>query len=178
MAEQRAERRLAAILAADVVGYSRLMESDEVGTLDRLKALRREVFTPMITEFGGRIFKITGDGALAEFASAVDAVNSAVAVQRALTERNATLPEDKRLELRIGASLGDVIVEGGDLYGNGVNVAARMEGLADPGGICISGNVYEHVSHSLEMNFEDLGEQSVKNIDQPVRCYRVVMERS
>jgi adenylate cyclase len=178
MAVERTERRLAAILAADVVGYSRLMGLDEVGTLDRLKALRREVFTPTITEFGGRIFKITGDGALAEFASAVDAVHSAVAVQRALAERNATLPEDKRLELRIGASLGDVIVEGGDLYGNGVNVAARMEGLADPGGICISGNVYEHVSQSLEMNFEDLGDQSVKNIDRPIRCYRVEMERS
>ena len=145
MVEKRAERRLAAILAADVVGYSRLMELDELGTLEGLKALRREVFTPTITEFGGRIFKFTGDGALAEFASAVDAVHSAVAVQRTLAERNATLPEDKRLELRIGASLGDVIVEGGDLYGNGVNVAARMEGLADPGGICISGNVYEHV---------------------------------
>ncbi len=174
MAEERVQRKLAAILVADVVGYSRLMESDEVGTLDRLKALRREVFTPTITEFGGRIFKFTGDGALAEFASAVDAVHSAVAVQRALAERNPTLSDDKRLELRIGVSLGDVIVEGGDLYGNGVNVAARMEGLADPGGICISGNVYEHVSHSLEMNFEDLGEQSVKNIDRPVQCYRVL----
>ncbi len=178
MAEQRVQRRLAAILAADVVGYSRLMEADETGTLDRLKTLRREIFAPIIAEFGGRIFKLTGDGAFAEFASAVDAVNSAVAVQTALAERNAAQFDAKPIELRIGLSLGDVIVEGSDLYGNGVNVAARMEGLADPGGICISGNVYEHVSASLEMNFEDLGDQSVKNIERPVRCYRVLLESS
>jgi adenylate cyclase len=178
MAEERAQRRLAAILAADVVGYSGLMESDEIGTLDRLKALRREVFAPITAEFGGRIFKLTGDGALAEFGSAADAVNSAVAVQRMLGERNAALPKDSRIELRIGISLGDVIVEGSDLYGNGVNVAARMEGLADPGGVCISGNVYEHVTHSNDLEFEDLGDQTVKNIDRPIRCYRVQLERS
>ncbi len=178
MAQERVQRRLAAILAADVVGYSRLMEADETGTLDRLKTLRREIFAPIIADFGGRIFKLTGDGAFAEFASAVDAVNSAVAVQTALAERNAAQSDAKPLELRIGLSLGDVIVEGTDLYGNGVNVAARMEGLAEPGGICISGNVYEHVSASLEMNFEDLGDQSVKNIARLVRCYRVLLGSS
>ena len=178
MAEERVQRRLAAILAADVVGYSRLMESDEAGTLDRLKTLRREVFSPISAQFGGRIFKLTGDGAFAEFGSAADAVHSAVAIQRTLAERNAALPEGRRIELRIGISLGDVIVEGSDLYGNGVNVAARMEGLADPGGVCISGNVYEHVAHSNDLEFEDLGDQTVKNIDRPIRCYRVQLERS
>ena len=178
MAEERVQRRLAAILAADVVGYSRLMAADEVGTFDRLRALRREVFAPTIAEFDGRIFKITGDGALAEFASAANAVQSVAAVQRKLAEHNAASPDDGRIELRIGISLGDVIVEGGDLYGNGVNVAARMEGLAQPGGICISGNVYEHVGQSPELNFADLGDQTVKNTDRPVRCYRVELERS
>jgi adenylate cyclase len=178
MAEQRVQRRLAAILAADVVGYSRLMESDETGTLERLKALRRDVFAPTIAEFGGRIFKLTGDGAFTEFGSAADAVSGAVAVQRALAERNAASPDDRRIELRIGISLGDVIVEGSDLYGNGVNIAARMEGLAEPGGICISGNVYEHVGQSHGLAFDDLGDQTVKNIEKPVRCYHVKIEHS
>ncbi len=132
MAEGRVQRRLAAILAADVVGYSRLMERDETGTLARLKSLRSDVFDPGTAKYDGRIFKTTGDGALSEFASAVDAVHSAVEIQRALAERNADMPEDQRIILRIGISLGDVIVEGDDLYGNGVNVAARMEGLAHP----------------------------------------------
>ena len=169
MAEERVQRRLAAILAADVVGYSRLMEADEVGTLDRLKTLRREVFAPITAEFGGRIFKLTGDGAFAEFGSAADAVHSAVAIQRTLAERNAALPEGRRVDLRIGISLGDVIVEGSDLYGNGVNVAARMEGLANTGGVCISGNVYEHVAHANDLEFDDLGDQSVKNINRVSR---------
>ena len=169
MAEERVQRRLAAILAADVVGYSRLMERDETGTLARLKSLRSEVFDPTTMRFDGRIFKNTGDGALAEFASAVDAVQCAVEIQRALAERNADLPEDARIILRIGISLGDVIVEGDDLYGNGVNVAARMEGLAEPGAICVSANVHEHVGNALDLTFEDLGEQAVKNIDRPVR---------
>jgi adenylate cyclase len=133
MAEERVQRRLSAILAADVVGYSRQMEADEAGTLERLKAVRREVFVPTITQFGGRVFKLTGDGAFVEFGSAVDAVNSAVAIQKSLTTKNASAPEDQRVELRIGISLGDVIVEGRDLYGNGVNIAARLEGLAEPG---------------------------------------------
>ena len=176
MAEERVQRRLAAILAADVVGYSRLMGADEPGTLQRLLALRRELFEPTTRQWGGRIFKITGDGALAEFASAVDAVSCAVDVQRALAARNADMPEQRRIELRIGVSLGDVMVAGGDLYGNGVNVAARMEGLAEPGGICISGNVHENVKSSLDLAFDDLGEQEVKNIERPVYTYKVRLD--
>ncbi len=141
MAEERVQRRLAAILAADVVGYSRMMEADEAGTLAALKALRRDFFVPKTKQYGGRIFKTTGDGALVEFTSAVDAVNSAIDIQRALSASNSDMAEDQRIVLRIGISLGDVIVEGGDLYGNGVNVAARLEAIAEPGGICISGNV-------------------------------------
>ncbi len=176
MAEERVQRRLAAILAADVVGYSRLMGEDEEGTLSRLKTLRRELFYPKTKQYGGRIFKTTGDGAFVEFNSAVAAVKSASDIQEAIAERNAEVSEDQKILLRIGISLGDVIVEGSDLYGNGVNVASRMEGLAEPGGICVSGNVHEHIGRSLDVNFEDLGEQTVKNIDQPVRCYRVYPE--
>ena len=175
MAEKRVQRRLAAILAADVVGYSRLMSIDEVETLARLKAVHRELFEPKTKEFGGRIFKTTGDGALVEFKSAADAVNSAVEIQRALDERDDGLGEDRRIQLRIGISLGDVIVEGGDLYGNGVNVAARMEGLAEPSGVCISGNVHEHIQGAMALDFDDLGELEVKNIDRPVHAYRVVV---
>ena len=170
MPEERLQRRLAAILAADVVAYSRMMAADEAGTLGRLKTLRTEVFDPTTAQFNGRIFKNTGDGALAEFASAVDAVQCAVEIQRDLAARNGALEEDQRTLLRIGISLGDVIVEGDDLFGNGVNVAARMEGLAAPGEICISENVHEHVRSSLEFEFVDLGAQTVKNIDQPIRC--------
>ena len=173
MAEERVQRRLAAILAADVVGYSRMMSLDEGGTLSRLKTLRQELFEPRTRQYGGRIFKTTGDGAFVEFISAVDAVKSATDIQEALAARNAELPDDRKIVLRIGISLGDVIVEGTDLYGNGVNIASRMEGLAEPGGICVSGNVHEHIGTSLDVNFEDLGEQPVKNIDRPVRCYRV-----
>ena len=176
MAEERVQRRLAAILAADVVGYSRLMEADEEGTLSRLKTLRRALFDPKTKQYGGRIFKTTGDGAFVEFNSAVEAVKSAADIQQALAARNAEAPDDEKILLRIGISLGDVIVEGSDLYGNGVNVASRMEGLAEPGGICVSGNVHEHMGKSLDVDFEDLGEQSVKNIDRPVRCYRVHLE--
>jgi adenylate cyclase len=171
MAERRVQRRLAAILAADVVGYSRLMEADEAGTLTALKTLRRELFEPKTKQYGGRIFKTTGDGALVEFKSAVDAVNGAVDIQRALAAR-----EDRRIQLRIGVSLGDVIVEGGDLYGNGVNVAARMEGLAAPGGICISGSVHEHVRGTAGLVFDALGERRIKNIDRPVQAFRVRSE--
>ncbi len=176
MNQPRVQRRLAAILAADVVGYSRLMERDETGTLARLKSLRAELFDPTTKRFDGRIFKNTGDGALAEFASAVDAVQCAVDIQRVLAMRNAELPEQFRITLRIGISLGDVMVDGDDLFGNGVNVAARMEGLAETGGICISGNVHEHVGGALDVGYEDLGEQSVKNLDRPVRSYRVILE--
>jgi adenylate cyclase len=178
MADDRIERKLAAILAADVVGYSRLMSEDEVGTLTRLKALRRELFEPKIKEHRGRIFKTTGDGALVEFKSVTDAVNCAVDIQRALPEREQAVTEDHRIRLRIGVSLGDVIIEGSDLYGRGVNVAARMEGLADPGSICISGNVHEHVRGTAGLVFDDLGNKEVKNIPEPVRAFRVSLEKS
>jgi TolB-like protein len=166
-------RRLAAILAADVAGYSRLMGADEEGTLERLKALRRELLDPKIAEHKGRIVKTTGDGLLVEFASVVDAVRCAVAVQQAIPERNTDIAADNRIELRIGINLGDVIVEGDDLYGDGVNIAARIEALADAGGVFISNTVHDHVRDRLPFVFEDLGEQQVKNIARPVRVYRV-----
>jgi adenylate cyclase len=168
-----ATRRLAAILAADVAGYSRLMGSDEEGTHERLKALRRELLDPKIAEHHGRIVKTTGDGMLVEFASVVDAVRCAVAVQHAMPERNTSVGADNRIELRIGINLGDVIVEGDDLYGDGVNIAARIEALADAGGVFVSNTVYDHVRDRLPFVFEDLGEQQVKNITRPVRVYRV-----
>src|ERR1700719_773999 len=166
-------RRLAAILGADVAGYSRLMEADEEGTLERLKALRRELLDPTIAEQHGRIVKTTGDGLLVEFASVVDAVRCAVAVQQAMPERDTDVAADNRIELRIGINLGDVIVEGDDLYGDGVNIAARIEALADPGGVLVSNTVHDHVRDRLPFVFEDLGEQQVKNIARPVRVYRV-----
>jgi TolB-like protein/class 3 adenylate cyclase len=166
-------RRLAAILAADVAGYSRLMGADEEGTLERLKALRRELLDPKIAEHKGRIVKTTGDGLLVEFASVVDAVRCAVAVQQAMPERNTGVAADNRIELRIGINLGDVIVEGDDLYGDGVNIAARIEALTDAGGVLVSNTVHDHVRDRLPFVFEDLGEQQVKNIARPVRVYRV-----
>ena len=176
MAESRLNRRLAAIVAADVVGYTRLMEADEAVTLARLKELRRDVFDPTTERFGGRIFKNTGDGALAEFPSAVDAVQCMIDIQRELGERNAELPEDQRFVLRVGISLGDVIVDGDDLYGNGVNVAARMETLAETGGICVSSTVHEHAAGAIDIAFEDLGPQQVKNIERPVQAFRLNFE--
>ena len=166
-------RRLAAILAADVAGYSRLMGADEEGTLERLKALRRELVDPKIAAHQGRIVKTTGDGLLVEFASVVDAVRCAVAVQQAMPERDTGVAADDRIELRVGINLGDVIVEGDDLYGDGVNIAARIEGLADAGGVFVSNTVHDHVRDRLPFLFEDLGEQQVKNIARPVRVYRV-----
>src|SRR5437016_1163478 len=168
-----ATRRLAAILAADVAGYSRLMGADEEGTLERLKALRREFVDPKIAEHHGRIVKTTGDGMLVEFVSVVDAVRCATEVQLAIAERNTGVGGDSRIELRIGINLGDVIVEGDDLYGDGVNIAARIEALADPGGVFVSNAVHDHVRDRLPFTFEDLGEQQVKNIARPVRVYRV-----
>src|SRR6266478_438915 len=166
-------RRLAAILATDLAGYSRLMGADEEGTLERLKALRRELLDPQIALHHGRIVKTTGDGLLVEFASVVDAVRCAVEVQQAMAERNTGLGADNCIELRIGINLGDVIVEGDDLYGDGVNIAARVEALTDPGGVFVSNTVYDHVRDRLPFVFEDLGEQQVKNIARPVRVYRV-----
>jgi adenylate cyclase len=166
-------RRLAAILAADVAGYSRLMGADEEGTLERLKALRRELVDPKIAEHKGRIVKTTGDGLLVEFASVVDAVRCAVEVQQAMPGRNTGIGTDSRIELRIGINLGDVIVETDDLYGDGVNIAARIEALAEAGGVLISNTVHDQVRDRLPYVFEDLGEQQVKNIARPVRIYRV-----
>jgi TolB-like protein/class 3 adenylate cyclase len=171
-------RRLTAILAADVAGYSRLMGADEEGTHERLKALRHELLDPKIAEHRGRIVKTTGDGMLVEFPSVVDAVRCAVAVQQAMPERNTGVAADNRIELRIGINLGDVIVEGDDLYGDGVNIAARIEALADAGGVFVSNTVYDHVRDRLPFLFEDLGEQQVKNIARPVRVYRVRTTRT
>jgi adenylate cyclase len=176
MADERVQRKLAAILAADVVGYSQLMEKNEAGTLDLLKRLRREVLAPKTSKFGGHIFKLTGDGAFVEFPSAVDAVQSAIAIQRDLAVQNADLPADQRMSIRIGISLGDVMVDDGDLYGNGVNIAARLEALAQPGGICISGNVHEHIRDDVGIGFQDLGDQHVKNLDRPVRAFRILLD--
>jgi TolB-like protein/class 3 adenylate cyclase len=167
------ERKLAAILAADVVGYSAHMERDEAGTFERLRAGRKELFEPEITKRHGRIFKLMGDGLLAEFSSVVDAVECAVALQKSLAERNAAVPEDQRFQVRIGINLGEVIVEGDDRYGEGVNIAARLEQLAEPGGICVSGKVAHEVEKKLAFGFESLGEQRVKNIAEPVPVYRV-----
>ena len=161
-------RRLAAILAADVAGYSRLMGADEEGTLERLKAVRHELVDHKIKEHRGRIVKTTGDGMLVEFASVVDAVRCAVEVQRAMVERNTGVPENKRIEFRIGINLGDIILDDDDIYGDGVNIAARLEALAEPGGICVSRVVYDQVRDKLHLAFEDLGEQQVKNIARPV----------
>jgi adenylate cyclase len=173
MSEERVERRLAAILAADVVGYSRLMGEDEEGTLVALKTLQRELIDPKVKEHCGRLVKTTGDGALVEFASVVDAVRCAVAVQRDLAERNTDIPAERRIEFRIGINLGDIIIHEGDIYGDGVNVAARLEALAEPGGICVSRVVRDQVRDKLDFSFEDLGEQQVKNIARPVRVYRM-----
>ncbi len=170
---QRTQRRLAAILAADVVGYSRLMEIDEAGTLARLKTNRETLIEPKIAEHDGRVVKLMGDGLLAEFASVVDAVGCAVETQRALAALNAELPKDQRLELRIGVNLGDVLVEGDDIYGEGVNVAARLERLCTPGGVLISGMVFDQVQGRLDQEIEFLGEQQVKNLEKPVRVYQV-----
>ena len=155
-------RRLAAILAADVAGYSRLIGADESGTLERLKAVRRELLDPKIAEHRGRLVKTTGVGLLVEFASVVDALRCAVEVQREMTARDAGVPPDSRIEFRIGINLGDVIIDDGDIYGDGVNIAARLEALAEPGGICISGTVRDDIRDKLPYPFEDFGEQSVK----------------
>jgi adenylate cyclase len=171
---ERTQRRLAAIMATDVVGYSRLIRADEEGTLKALKALRADLIDPKLAEHNGRIVKLMGDGMLAEFPSVVDAVRAAVEAQNAVSERNSTLPEDRRIEFRVGINLGDVVIDGDDIHGDGVNVAARLEGLAEPGGLCVSGAVYDQVRNRTDLTFEDLGDQEVKNIDQPVRVWRWV----
>jgi adenylate cyclase len=176
-APARVERRLAAILAADVAGYSRLIGADEEGTLGRLRTLRAEVIDPKITEHHGRIVKTTGDGLLIEFGSVVDALRCAGELQREMTERDTGVSPDNRIEFRIGINAGDIVVEDGDIFGDGVNVAARLEGLAEPGGICVSARVQEDATGKLDLVFEDLGEQQLKNIARPVRVYRVHRER-
>jgi adenylate cyclase len=175
MAEERVERRLTAILAADVAGYSRLMGADEEGTLAALKVLRREVADRKIKEHRGRIVNTTGDGLLSEFASVVDAVRCAVEVQREMAARNAGVPAERRLDFRIGVNLGDIMIDENDIFGDGVNIAARLEALAEPGGICVSRVVRDQVRDKLTIPFEDMGEQQVKNIARPVRAYRALL---
>jgi adenylate cyclase len=174
LAAERVERRLTAILAADVAGYSRLMGADEEGTLAQLKAHRRALVDPKIAEHRGRIVKTTGDGMLVEFASVVDAVRCAIELQRGMAERNAEVPQEKRIEFRVGIHQGDIVVEDQDIFGDGVNVAARLESLAEPGGICVSGRVQEDARGKLDIAFEDAGDQQLKNIERPVRIYRVL----
>jgi len=154
------------------------MEADEAGTFDRLRAGRKELFEPEINKHHGRIFKLMGDGLLAEFGSVVDAVECAVVLQRGMVERNASVPEGNRIEIRIGINLGEVIVEGEDRYGDGVNVAARLQQLAEPGGICVSGKVSKEVEKKLAFGFEPMGEQQMKNIAEPIACYRVILQSS
>ncbi|HET9354830.1 MAG TPA: tetratricopeptide repeat protein [Sphingomicrobium sp.] len=170
------ERRLAAIMAADVVGYSRLMGANEVGTLTALKQHRTEMIDPGIAAKGGRIVKLTGDGMLVEFPSVVAAVECAAHVQREMRTRNADVPDDRRIEFRIGVNLGDVIVDGDDIFGDGVNVASRLEGIARPGGVTVSSSVRENVGNKLELDFEDIGDQDLKNIEFPVRAFNVVID--
>src|SRR6266436_3981021 len=175
MAEERVERRLAAILAGDVAGYSRLMGVDEEGTLAALKRHRRELVDPKIKEHRGRTVKLTGDGILVEFASVVDAVRCAVEIQRGMAERNTGVPAERRIEYRIGLNLGDIIIDEHDIYGDGVNIAARLEALAEPGGICVSRIVRDQVRDKLDFSFADMGEQQVKNIARPVRTHRILL---
>ena len=172
MVTDRVERRLTAILVADVAGYSRLMGADEEGTLTQMKAHRRELVDPKIEEHRGRLVKTAGDGLLVEFVSVIDAVRCAVDVQRGMADRNTDIPSDKRIEFRMGINVGDIIIDGGDIFGDGVNVAARLEGLAEAGGLCVSGRVHEDVRGKLDIRFADEGEQQLKNIAWPVRVFR------
>src|SRR6516165_5139247 len=174
----RVERRLAAIFAADVAGYSRLVEADEEGTLGRLKTLRAEMIDPKIAGYKGRIVKTTGDGLLVEFTSVVDGVRCAAELQTAMADRNGTFPPDHRIEFRFGIHQGDIVVEDDDIFGDGVNIAARLEGLAEPGGVCVSARVQEDAVGKLDLAFEDIGEQQLKNIIRPVRVFRVVAKGS
>ena len=178
MPEGRVDRRLAAIFAGDVAGYSRLMGADEEGTLSQLKAHRKELVDPKVTEHRGRVVKTTGDGMLVEFVSIVDAVRCAVDIQRGMAERNADVPAGKRIEFRVGINVGDIISDDNDIYGDGVNVAARLEALAEPGGIMVSRNVYDQVRDKLSFGFEDMGEQTVKNIARPIGVHRISLGES
>ena len=176
MAAARVERRLAAILAADVVGYSRLMEADEAGTFARLKQLRRELIEPVLREHGGRFVDLKGDGAIVEFTSVTSAVEAAVAIQRAMRDRDPELPEDRRIRYRIGINLGDVIIDGDTIQGDGINVAARIEALCEPGGVWVSRSVHNQVKGKLELAFAPTGRHRVKNITEPVETFRVAVD--
>jgi class 3 adenylate cyclase len=173
VAEERVNRRLAAILCADVVGYSRLMGVDEEGTLADLKAHRRELIDPMLAQHQGRIVKTTGDGLLIEFASVIDAVRCAVVIQQGMEDRNASVDQSRRIRFRVGINLGDIIIEDGDIFGDGVNVAARLETLAQPGEIYVSASVRDQIGDKLPVGFADIGEHNVKNIARPIHVYRV-----
>ena len=172
MADARVQRRLAAILAADVAGYSRLMGNNEEGTLAALKACRRELIDPKVAEHHGRIVKTTGDGTFAEFASA----RCAVEIQRAMAERNSAIPENRRIEFRIGINVGDILIDEGDIYGDGVNITARLEALASPNAICLSEDAYNQIKNKITLNVSDMGEQRLKNVTQPVRVYGVRLD--
>jgi adenylate cyclase len=176
MATARTERRLAAIMAADIVGYSRLIEADEAGTLSTIRELRREAIDPLLAEHHGRIVKLMGDGALAEFGSVVDAVACAAAVQKGVADRQRGVPPERRIIFRIGVNLGDVVVEGGDLLGDGVNIAARLEQICEPGGVLVSGTAFDHLRGKIDLLLEFAGERRVKNIDRPIRTYRVRLD--
>jgi TolB-like protein len=173
MAEEQVKRRLAAILAADVVGYSRLMDQDEAGTLVALQTRRQNTIDPLVSQYEGRIFNVAGDAVLAEFASPVNAVECAIQIQSKMAEANRKEPDNRQVTLRIGVTLGDVMVDGGNLYGQGVNVAARLEGIADAGGVLVSGTAYDHVKGKIDTTFQDLGVRTLKNIQEPIRVYRV-----
>src|SRR5258706_3076636 len=173
LSSERVERRLAAILAADVAGSCRLIGMDEEGTLAQLKALRKTLFDPKVTDHRGRIVKNTGDGALVEFASAVDAIRCADEIQRSVAEQNTDVPQDKRIEFRIDIHVGDIIIADDDIFGDGVNIAVRLEGTAEPGGICISDDAHRQVRGKVESTLEDMGSQSLKNIAEPMRAWRV-----
>jgi TolB-like protein/class 3 adenylate cyclase len=176
LADDRVERRLAAVLAADVAGYSRLMGIDEEGTLTRLKAVRKSLIDPAITSHRGRIVKTTGDGMLVEFASAVDAVRCATVIQRDITRQNASLPQETRLDFRVGIHVGDIITEDNDIFGDGVNIAARLEGIAEPGSVCISDDAYRQIRGKVDATWVDLGPQHLKNISEPMRSWRIKLD--
>src|SRR6266567_4038902 len=176
MSEERVERRLAAVLAADGAGYSRLMGTDEEGTLARLKTVRKTLVDPTIAAHRGRIVKTTGDGMLVEFASAVDAARGAAEVQRAMATQNINVPQDERIEFRIGIHVGGIIIDDNDIFGDGVNIAARLEGIAEPGGICVSHDAQRQIRAKTELAFDDMGPQSLKNIAEPMRAWRLQID--
>src|SRR5258705_1554634 len=173
LSSEHVERRLAAILAADVAGSCRLIGIDEEGTLAQLKALRKTLVDPKLTDHHGRIVKNTGDGALVEFGSVVDAVRCAVEIQRGMAEQNVDVPQVKRIEFRIGIHVGDIIIDENDIFGDGVNIAVRLEGIAEPGGVCISDDAYRQIRGKLDTAFDDMGPQNLKNITEPMRAWRV-----